>query len=342
MGEDCEVVTRTEVARRFVAVGCGDRPTRVWDTAHDRLLAELPSVTPIDRDGFTSAMPVVAATGDRAAIARGTAVQIYELPGGRLLQTAEHGAAVSAVAFALAGRDVVSAAVDGSVRVTRDGGAELALRASSGIDAVDLLGDGRIVVSDAQRRLRVYSPIGSMLAELDVPVRLPIFRREGSRLVALPGYTDDAAPPLIIDLDHLRIIAQLEGHVGQVFSARWISGERILTTGADGTARLWNGATGQPLQTYRGSSRFLADAMFFDGMLIGGDADGVLRFWDAASGATLWMLQAHKSAVIRIYVEGGDLITRGFTGEISRWRLPKLEQVSGACAGHPACAIVAR
>jgi WD40 repeat protein len=126
-----------------------------------------------------------------------------------------------------------------------------------------------------------------------------------------------------------------------VFSARWVSEGRIITAGADGTARLWDGATGRLLQTYRGSPRFLADATLIpDGFVIAGDADGFLRFWDAASGAKLWTLQAHKVAVIGVHVEGGDIVTRGFTGEISRWRLPSSDQVIGACARHINCAIV--
>src|SRR5262249_27420428 len=133
----------------------------------------------------------------------------------------------------------------------------------------------------------------------------------------------NAAPPLVIDLDRYHVVAQLEGHVGQVFSVRWVSEGRIVTAGADGTARLWD-ATGRLLQTYRGGSRFLADATLApEGLVIAGDADGLLRFWDAASGAKLWTLQAHKSAVIRVHVEGEYIVTRGFTGEISRWRLPK-------------------
>jgi WD40 repeat protein/serine/threonine protein kinase len=343
MGDNCEVATRADLARRFIAVGCGDRPTRVWDTVRDRLLAELPSVTPINHGGFTSAMPVASVAGDRAAIARGATVRVYELPGGALLRTIEHSAAVSAVAFALVGRDLVSGAVDGSVRVTRDyDDAQIAFRAAAGIDAVELLPDGRVVLSDAERRLRIYSPTGMLLADLESPVRLASLRREGRRLVALPSYTGDAAPPLLIDLDRTRIIALLEGHVGQVFSARWTATDRIITTGADGTARLWNGATGKLLQTYLGGSRFLADATFSRDLLIAGDADGSLRFWDAVSGAKLWTLKAHRSAVIRIYVEDGDLITRGLSGEISHWRLPKPEQVIGACVDHPGCAIVPR
>jgi WD40 repeat protein len=195
----------SEPDRRFISVGCGKLPTRVWDTATDRLLAELPSVTLVESGGFTSAFPAVSAGGDLAGIARGTTIQVYQLPGGRLLRTFEHGAAVSAVAFADAGRAMVSGAVDGSVRVTREDGTELALQASAGVDAAHLLSDGRVIVSDAERRLHVYSTDGAV------------------RLIALPSYTGTAASPVLVDLDRHHVIAQLEGHVGYVFSARWIS-----------------------------------------------------------------------------------------------------------------------
>src|ERR1044071_4739289 len=121
-----------------------DRPTRVWDTVQGRQLAELPSASPIE-GSFASAVPVVSDGGDRIAIARGSVVQMYGLPGGQLLRSIDHPAAISAVAFALTGRDLVSGAVDGSVRVTRDDGAELMLHASSGVDAVGLLPDGRVI-----------------------------------------------------------------------------------------------------------------------------------------------------------------------------------------------------
>jgi hypothetical protein len=46
--------------------------------------------------------------------------------------------------------------------------------------------------------------------------------------------------------------------------------------------------------------------------VIGDDADGSLRFWDAASGAKLWTLPVHKSAVIGVHLEGADIVTRGW------------------------------
>ena len=269
-------------------------------------------------------------------------MQVYELPGGRLLRAISHTAPVSAVAFANTGSDIVSGAIDGSVLITRDRSGQLALQSSGGVDAAAILSDGRVIVADAQRRLRVYDRSGVTLAALEVPVRMMSLRPDGSRLLATPTYTGNTASPLLIDLDRSRVIAQLEGHVGRVFSARWVVGERILTAGADGAARLWDGATGQLLQVYRGGSRFLGDATVSDRLVIAGDADGLLRFWDVATGAKLWILPAHKSAVIGIHVEGVDLVTRGFTGEISRWRLPRPEDVIDACGHHPRCAIVAQ
>ncbi|HEX7836447.1 MAG TPA: hypothetical protein VF469_03240, partial [Kofleriaceae bacterium] len=45
VSDNCGIVTTPEPDRRFIAVGCRDRATRVWDTARDQLVAELPSVS---------------------------------------------------------------------------------------------------------------------------------------------------------------------------------------------------------------------------------------------------------------------------------------------------------
>jgi WD40 repeat protein/serine/threonine protein kinase len=352
ISDDCGLVTSLEPDRQFVATGCRDRNTRVWDTAHDKLLAELPSVTPVEGD-FASAFPAVNAAGDRAAIARGHTVEVYELPSSRLLRVVRHGAAVSAVAFAQAGRDLVSGATDGSLLVTRDGREPIALPPSSaGIDAARFLADGRVVAADVLRHLRVYDPDHSaVLAELEVSIRVRTLRAspDSRRLLTVPSYLGKAGPPLLWDVERYRLVAQLDGHVGQVYGARFIAGGReIITAGGDGAARLWDGATGQPRAVYRGGLRFLLDAVItLDGsMVVAGGGDGLLRFWDAASGRQLWKLQAHGSSVIGLHFEGDDLVTRGFAGDISRWRLPPPERVVETCnvatAAPQACAIVTR
>jgi WD40 repeat protein len=339
--DKCGVVTTPEPQRRFIAVGCRDRATRVWDTARDQLVAELPSMSHVEGD-FTSAFPAVSSAGDRAAIVRGNAVEIYELPGGRLLRTITHDAAVNAVAFATTGRDVISGAVDGSLLVTRDDGGRLVLPASpGGIDVVEFLPDGRLASSDAQRRLRVYDRGGAVLADLEIPARVMSLRINGPRLVTVPIYTGGPASPVLVDLERYRLIARLEGHVGRVYSARWIAGGQLLTAGDDAAVRLWDGATGRLRQTYRGGSQALADAsLASDGLVMAGGADGRLWFWDQESGRQLWALQAHLAPIIGVHVEGGDIVTRGIAGELSRWGLPAPGEVIGACSDRDRCAIV--
>jgi WD40 repeat protein len=341
VSDNCGIVTTPEPDRRFIAVGCRDLATRVWDTARDQLVAELPSVSHVEGD-FTSAFPAVSDAGDRAAIARGNTVEVYELPSGRLQRTITHNAPVNAVAFATTGRELVTGAIDGSLLVTRGDGARLVLPASpGGIDAVEFLPDGRFVSSDAQRRLRVYDPGGAVLADLEITTRAMSLRSHGSHLVSVPIYIGGPASPVLVDLEHYRVIAQLEGHVGRVYSARWIVGGQILTAGGDGTARLWDGAMGRLRQTYQGGSQPLYDAtLATDGLVMAGGADGRLRFWDEATGRQLWALQAHTSPITGVHVEGTDIVTRGIAGELSRWGLPAPEQVIDACGDHNRCAIV--
>jgi WD40 repeat protein/serine/threonine protein kinase len=345
ISNDCGVASSLEPDRRFIAVGCIDHPTRIWDTARGQLLAELPSVTQVDGD-FASAFPAVSAAGDRAAIARANTVEVYELPGGRLLRTIAHGAAVNAVAFASDGRDLVSGAVDGSLLVTRDSGAQLALPISSGgIDAAGFLPDGRVVAADAQRRLRVYDPRGAVLADFEMSARVRTLRMslDSRRLITVPSPTGKATSPELWDFEHYVPIAQLQDQ-GRAYSARFVAGGQIVTACSDGAARLWDAATGQLRQTYHGGSRFLVDVELSpDGsMIVAGGGDGLLRFWDAASGRPLWTMPAHKSYLVGIRVEGQDIVTRGFSGDISRWTLPQSEQVIEACHRRAACDIVSR
>jgi WD40 repeat protein len=328
IGPDCDTMESLEPDRRFVALSCRNHGTRVWDTARGELLAELPAVTSVDGD-YDSAFPAVSAAGDRAAIARGNTVEIYALPGAHLVRTIAHRAPVSAVAFAAAGHDVVSGAVDGSLLVTGDDRAPLALPASgAGIDVAGFLADGRIVSVDAGRRLRILDPgHGAVLAALEAPTRVRSLRPSpdvhDGRLVTIP-VRSKPAPAVLWDLERYAIVARLEGHSGRVFSARFVrGGDEILTSAGDGTARLWDAATGRHEQTFSAGVAFLFDATLSpDGaMVVAGGADGSLRFWDAATGRQLWTLPVHRSYVIGVHFEGDELATRGFAGDLARWSL---------------------
>src|SRR5581483_1998802 len=133
---------------RFVAASCGEHGTRIWDTSRGQLVAELPSPTEVPGD-FTSSFAAVSMDGDRAAIADGETVKVYELPSRKLLREVAHGALVNSVAFAPSGHALISGAIDGSLIVTSDNGEKKLTPSSGGIDAAEILADGRMVAADA-------------------------------------------------------------------------------------------------------------------------------------------------------------------------------------------------
>jgi WD40 repeat protein len=338
IGAECNTEESLVPDQRFIALSCRNHGTHVWDTARGEVLAKLPGVTPVEGN-YSSALPALTATGDRAAISRGNTVEVYALPSGQLIRTIVHPAAVNAVAFAPAGHGLVSGAVDGSLLITHDEGDPVALPTSpAGIDAAAILADGRVVVADASGRLRVIGPDrNALLMDLAAPSRIRLLRPspDGRRLVTI-STTSEQAPPVLWDLDQYLLVARLEGHAGRVFTARFVAvgdGHEILTAGADGTARLWDAATGRPRQSFRGDSHFLADAALAPGgsVIVAGGSDGFLRFWDTSNGRLLWMLQAHRSYVIGVHYQGDDLVTRGFAGDVARWALPQSDRIIEAC-----------
>jgi len=330
---DCGNNASVDEDRRFFAISCKDHGTHVWDTAYDKLLADLPSVTQPGGD-FERAFPAISATGDLAAIAIGNTVEIYGLPGGRQLRTITHPANVSSVAFASTGHDLVSGSVDGSLLVTRDGRDPVALQAfPGGIDAVGFAPSGRVIAAGARRRLRVYDPDSAQMpAEHELTFRARSFRMSsnGRRMLIIPTTVAPVAP-VLWDLENDRAVGPLKDVKVQVYSARFVLGDsEILTAGGDGVARLWYAETGILRTAYRGGSGYLLDAALGpgDATVVTAGGDGVVRFWDINSSAQIWNLQAHLSAVAGIRIEGDQIVTHGYTGEISRWVLPKLGSVS--------------
>jgi WD40 repeat protein len=329
IGDDCGTDVTLEEDRRFIAVSCTNHGTRVWDAKQEEVLATLPSVTAPGGD-FEPAFPAVSAAGDLAAIAIDDTVRLYSLPGGNPVRTIKHPAKVNAVAFARTGHDLVSASVDGSLLLTRDGHESFALPAfPGGVDVVGFAPDGRVIAAGARRRMRVYDPaLTSIRGEFELTIRARSLRisSDGRRMIIIPTNVK-AIPPVLWDLENDRRIADLEGSKAQVFSARFVRGDReILTAGGDGVARRWDGVTGRFLQAYYGRNPFLLDAVLDPGgsIVITGGGDGLLRFWDLASGGMIWTLRAQRSAIAGIHFEGSDIVTRGFAGEVSRWALPAL------------------
>ncbi|MDW8079616.1 MAG: hypothetical protein RMJ16_12090, partial [Thermoguttaceae bacterium] len=69
-------------------------------------------------------------------------------------------------------------------------------------------------------------------------------------------------------------------------------GSKILTGSGDGTARLWDAATGRELRTFQGHTHSVISVAFSpDGSkVLTGSADGTARLWSAATGEEMLQL----------------------------------------------------
>ena len=97
-----------------------------------------------------------------------------------------------------------------------------------------------------------------------------------------------------------RAIAIAVGHQGLVTNAAFgPDGKRVVTASWDGTARLWDGASGAALAILDGHSNWVRNAAFSpDGKrVVTASDDGTARLWDGARGVALATLDGHTSDV---------------------------------------------
>jgi len=327
-GEGCgtDVVPRED--GRFLAVSC-ETAAQIWDTEHDKLLAQLPGPQPLPP--IPDPYPAVTALGDRAAVALGNTVAVFALPGGARVRTIEHPALVRALAFAPAGHDLVTASADGTLLVIRDDREPVALPSPAGaITAVAFTSPGHAIAASAgDDHIRSYDlERGQVEYQLDgspqtADVRALRISPDGQRLIAL-AMDKNTVVPVLWDLAGRRRLATLSRGNDIVLAARFVDNHRIVTASRDGAARLWDATTGELQRAFLGSSVVLFDAAVNpDGTILATAAgDGAIRFWDIASGRLLWMLHAHRSFVNGVHFAGSDVISRGYDGDIARWSLP--------------------
>ena len=130
------------------------------------------------------------------------------------------------------------------------------------------------------------------------------------------------------------------GHEGEVYHVEFApDGRTLASCGQDGTARLWDTATGESLGIIRGHDGDVNYVTFSaDGKLMatGGD-DGTVRLWDAISGAPLSTFGKHSDWVTcAVFTpDGRRLISGAKDKRVRIWEITtRLEQESLA-AGVP-------
>jgi WD40 repeat protein len=238
----------------------------------------------------------IAVSPDGSLIATGSRddlVKIWRASTGELVRTFEgHSGWVEDVTFSSDGRLLATAAGDGTARV--------------------------IEVATGREVLRLQHSVGVMSARFGAGDRT---------LVTADG---DATPP---DPTPIRVWDYPSGKLRMAIKAdgtlRAMTLNRARTLVAagflDGTARVWELATGHIVATMRGHTASLFAVAFSpDGRrLASGSDNGEVKVWDVMSGANTLSLPGHGGPVGQVIFspDGARLVTSGGDGKIRVWAL---------------------
>lgn len=269
---------------QFIVTAGYDSTARIWDAATGEQLHELDDHTqPITSVAFSpDSNYIVTASGD------GTARVWDAATGQEVRQLDDDALWLHQAAYSPDGTSIITAGADGTARIWN---------AAIGQMVRQLGGHAGPVASAA------YSPDGKFIvtAGEDQTVRVWDAIR-GAELRQLRGHDCLA---LSVVFRHCRVSSA-------EFSP---DGAFIVTSGTDGTARIWNATTGEEVRQFSGHGAALYSATYSrDGkrVLTAGD-DGIVRIWDAASGEELRQLIGHAGPVnsARYSPDGMSILTAG-------------------------------
>ena len=109
--------------------------------------------------------------------------------------------------------------------------------------------------------------------------------------------------------DDFRPLGRPGGHAGHKGEVNGVAfspdGTRLATASDDGTARIWDTATGTTITTLTGHTNAVLGVTFSpDGTrLATASADGTARIWDTATGTTITTLTGHTNTVLGVRSE---------------------------------------
>jgi WD40 repeat protein/serine/threonine protein kinase len=121
-----------------------------------------------------------------------------------------------------------------------------------------------------------------------------------------------------LDLEAVNVVTTLKGHTTTV---GWVGfapdGQRAFSTSSDGTARMWNLATGEEMKRFTVvNQRARGGAVFPDGKrLLTGDGGGLLQIWDVATGKEIKRIeQAAFIDSVAVLPDGKRALVTGVAG----------------------------
>ena len=196
-----------------------------------------------------------------------------------------HAGDVVSTAFSPSGDRLVTSSADQTVRIwDSTTGQQLDLRRfEGGVQDARFSPDGKtVLVLTSGGALTVFPPgKPGEVKELASRVSSPItFNADGSRVAVTD--TDDYAVRILDPVSGTRVLRTLTGNTDTINAVEFSGdGRLVATAGQDGTARVWDVATGSPVASLPGHSSGVTQVAFRAdrGAIATGDGKGITRIW---------------------------------------------------------------
>ena len=241
-----------------------------------------------------------------------------------------HEGPVNGAAVSSDGRFAASAGADGVVRVFRLGRRPVAaLRLSTRATVVLFTPDSKqLLAAGEDGSITFWQVRGWRVVRVlhhGAPVRLAAYSADGSRLVT--GADDRTVKVWGTGQIPVRVFTH-PGKLTSVGLSR--SGDIALSSGAEGTARLWSVANGAELHVLRHEDDVSQAVFSPDGLLVAtASADRTGRIWRTASGEPLETLGDNPDGLSAIAFsrDGKRVVTAGNDGQLRTWRVATGERL---------------
>jgi WD40 repeat protein len=299
--------------RRLVTAG-EDGVVRLWDVRGGPALSELVGHRGRAlRASFVPGRDAVVSSGEDGTLRVWTPPRITQVP-----------TLVTGASFSADGRRVVGGSLNGVVQLwdlATD--AVRALRGQTQLSFARFSPDGtRIISASSDGTVRIWSADGRPLsvirsgkaqyaAVIDPARRRVAIGGEAARITIQPIGGPRAA----------RVV--LSGHSEPVYDLAFSpDGRHLVSASEDGTARIWDAATGEQERVLRGHGEAVNSAAYSNdgGRVVTAGSDGTVRIWRVADGDSL-VLRGHEGPLTtaRFNSDGDRVVSAGQDGTVRVW-----------------------
>ncbi|HSR99178.1 MAG TPA: WD40 repeat domain-containing protein, partial [Kofleriaceae bacterium] len=299
---------------RVVTAG-EDKTARIWDARTGRSIAVLAGhadwvwLARFSPDGTRVVTTSADATARLWDAATGSLVAILRDPGAHIRDAIFVGPTLYARSDAQSVTRWDAASGQARGRVGAHAAPVTAIAADRQNRLATASGDGAVQIHDAS---------GALVAAVDTQqsIRRMTFSGDGRRLAVAGG--SDAQ---VWDIEHRQRLAALRGHASSVTSVAFSpDGLRLASSSKDGTCRLWDASTGQPLALIPSIEAIEWVAFSRDGgrIAVGGAAGASV--WDSRNDARRVVLDVGESVTsVALRRDGAEVVACGDHGAVRAW-----------------------